>query len=85
MQEKILCVEWEDAGYNSGYYDKKRPEEFEPVLTKTVGHLVRRTKRAIILSTDRFYDTKGKRDDDRHISIIPKKMIKTVFRMERGN
>jgi len=77
MKEKIICVDWEDAAYNSGYYDKKNPEDFEPVLTKTVGHLVKRTKKAIILSQDRFY--RGKKiDDDRHIGIIPIKMIKKI-------
>ena len=74
MKERIVCVEWDDAAYNSGYYDPKIPEDFEPVRTRTVGHLVRKTKDTVIVSQDRFY--KGeKRDDDRHIGTIPKKMI----------
>lgn len=76
-KEKVVCVEWEDAVYNSGYYDKKTPEDFQPVLTKTVGHLVKRTAKSIIISQDRFYKN-NKIDDDRHIGIIPKKMIKKI-------
>lgn len=77
-KEKMVCVEWEDAMYNSGYYDKKSPEEFTPTLTRTVGHLVKRTGEAILVAQDRFYDSKGKPGDDRHIGVIPKKMIKKV-------
>ena len=78
MKEKMVCIDWEDAAYNSGYYDKKTPEEFIPVHTISVGHLVKTTTKAIILSQDRFYDGKGKPEDDRHIGVIPKKMIKKI-------
>ncbi len=82
MKEKILCIEWEDAAYNSGYYDKKTPDDFTPVKTRTVGHLVERKSKAIILSTDRFYKVDGKVDDNRHISIIPKKMITKITELK---
>lgn len=78
MKEKVVLVEWEDASYHSGYYDKKSPEDFKPVLTRTVGHLVKKTSKAVIVSQDRFYNSKSKPDDDRHIGIIPKKMIKSI-------
>ena len=26
MKEKIVCVEWDDASFNQGYYDKKSPK-----------------------------------------------------------
>ena len=81
MKEKIVCVEWEDASYNSGYYDKKSPEDFEPVLTKTVGHLVKRTAKSVIVSQDRFY-RKSKIDDDRHIGVIPKRMIRKITELK---
>jgi len=81
-KERIVCIEWEDASYNSGYYDKKSPEDFEPVFTRTVGHLVKRTAKSVIVSQDRFYRS-NKIDDDRHIGIIPKKMIKQII--ELGN
>ncbi len=48
MKEKIICIEWEDAAYNSGYYDKKDTEgNFEPYLTRTVGHLIKKTPKAV--------------------------------------
>mgnify|MGYP001593601685 CR=1 FL=1 len=81
MKEKIVCVEWEDAGYISGYYDRKTPENFEPVLTRTVGHLIKRTSKSVIVSQDRFYK-KNKIDDDRHIGIIPKKMIRRITELK---
>jgi len=78
MKDKIVCVEWEDAASNSGFYDKRRPEDFEPILTKTVGHFIKKTKKCIIVSQERFYDSKGKPNDDRHIATIPQKMIRRV-------
>ena len=78
-KEKMVCVEWEDAASCSGYYDKDVPHKFEPVATRTVGHLVRSDKKGVVLSQDRFYDHNGKIDDDRHLSIIPKKMIKHII------
>lgn len=79
MKERIVCVEWEDASYNSGYYDKKDTDTFNPVLTRTTGHLVSNTRKSIILSQDRFYDSKGNVTDERHISTIPKKMVRRVI------
>ena len=84
IRERIVCIEWEDAAYNSGYYDKKTPEDYEPVLTRTVGHLVKKTKKAIIVSQDRFYNGE-KIDNDRHLGIIPKKMIRRVSYLEGVN
>lgn len=81
-KERIVRVVWEDASYSSGYYDKKEPERFEPVLAKTVGHLVKRTNKAIILATERMYDNKGKITDERHINTIPNKMIKKIIYLE---
>uniref|UniRef100_A0A6M3J9S5 Uncharacterized protein n=1 Tax=viral metagenome TaxID=1070528 RepID=A0A6M3J9S5_9ZZZZ len=78
MKERIVCIEWEDAAYNSGYYDKKSPEDFTPITTRTVGHLVRRTPKSLIVAQDRFYKPDGKPEDDRHIGIIPRKMIKKI-------
>ncbi len=83
MREKIVCVEWDDATYNSGYYDKKTPEEFAPTFTKTVGHLVKSDRKSVTVSVDRFYKN-GKIDDDRHITIIPKKMIRKVIELKES-
>ncbi len=82
-RQKIVCVEWEDSSYVSGYYDKDKPDNYNPVFTRTVGHLVRKTKIAIIVSQDRFYDkTEKKPEDDRHISVIPKKMIRRIRELQ---
>ena len=85
MKEKIVCVEWEDACSNSGYYDKRRPEDFEPVLARTVGHFITRTKSAVIVAQERFYDNKGKPESERHIITIPKKMIRKVMELNSNN
>ena len=82
MKEKILCIEWEDATYNSGYYDKEKPNDYKPVLTKTVGHLVMRDRRYLVLSQDRFYNKDNKPEDARHLSTIPKKMIKKIIELK---
>lgn len=83
MKEKILCVEWDDAAYNSGYYDKKDTTgDFEPAFTRSVGHLIKRDKKAILLSTDRFYDSGNKITNNRHISIIPRKMIRRILEVK---
>jgi len=82
MKEQIVCIEWEDAASNSGYYDKTKPEDFVPVRTRTVGHVVSRGKKAIIVSQDRFYSPGGKVEDDRHISIIPRGMIRKVTELK---
>ncbi len=82
MKEKMVCVEWEDASSNSGYYDKRRPEDFEPILTRTVGHFIKKTKKGIIVSQERFYDSKSKPEEDRHIVTIPNKMIKRIIHLE---
>lgn len=79
MKDKFVCVEWEDASFVSGYYDKREPGEYEPILTKTVGHLVYKTAKAVIVAQDNFYDPKGELTDSRHLTIIPKKMIKQII------
>ena len=62
MKEKIVCVEWGDACYHSGYSSTAKPEDLEPMPTRTVGHLVKRTKEAVIVAQDRFYLANGKVD-----------------------
>lgn len=81
MKERIVCVEWEDASFASGYYDRKSPKDFEPVLTRSVGHFIKKTKSGIIIGMERFYDDKRKPTDDRHITTIPKKMIRRIIEL----
>ena len=77
VKEKMVCIEWEDAYYNPGYYDREKPETLQPILTRTVGHLISNTKKAIVVSGDRFY-SKGRPEENRHIMVIPRTMIKVV-------
>ena len=84
MKEKIVCIDWEDASYNSGYYDEDKPEDFSPFPTRTVGHLVKKDKTAMVVAQDRFYKG-GKKNDDRRISTIPRKMIRRVVVLRETN
>ena len=78
MKEKIVCVEWDDASFNSGYYDERKPENFEPVLTRTVGFMIKTTSKAIILGIEKSDNREGQPPDDRHITTIPKKMVTKI-------
>lgn len=84
-RERIVCVEWDDASFNSGYYDKEIPNKFRPMKTKTAGFVVRSDKKVIVISHDRFYDEQGKVDDERHITTIPRGMIRKVTRLSGGS
>ena len=82
MKKKMVWVEWEDAAFASGYYDKNKPKEYEPVLTKSVGFVIKNTPKTIVISHDRFY-YEGKLDDERHITIIPKRMVKRIHELHK--
>ena len=81
MKERIVCVEWTDACYNSGYYDKK-DECFSPAKTKTTGFVVKSDRKCIILSHDRFYNEDGKLGEERHITTIPRAMIRKITQLK---
>ena len=81
MKEKIVCVEWDDASFNSGYYDAKDKEKFEPVKTKTAGFVVKSDRKSLIISHDRFYDEEGK-IDERYITTIPRAMIRKITELK---
>ena len=77
MRDEIVCVEWDDAGFNTGYYDKKNEDIHTPIIVRTVGHLIKKNKSVVILSTDRY--KYGESDgDERHISTIPRKMVRSI-------
>lgn len=78
MKEKIVCVEWEDAGFYRGSYDRDDPDFFIPVATKSVGHLIKSDKKRVIISMQRFYGADGESNDERYLNIIPRKMIKKI-------
>ena len=74
-KNKIVSIEWEDASYNQGYWDVKDPENFNVIHNNTVGHLIKINKEVVITSTDRW---RAPDDCHRHISTIPRKMIKKI-------
>ncbi len=75
--EKIVCIEWDDAGFNSGYYDKNNKDIHTPIIVRTVGHLIKKNKSVIIVSTDRYKYGESS-SDERHISTIPRKMVRSI-------
>ncbi len=81
MKERIVCIEWDDACFNQGYYNESEPERFEQVRTRSVGFIVKSTSKEVILSSERNY-VKEKIDGDRHINTIPKKMIKRIVQLK---
>ncbi len=83
MKERIACIEWEDASYDSGYYDKKDPERFDVVKVQSVGHIVKMDSKKVIIATDAYpiRDSKGDRDM-RHINTIPRKYITKIRYLE---
>ena len=81
MKDKIVCVEWEDASYDSGYYDPKDERRFNVIEVKTVGHIIKSDRTKIILAVDSFRVKDGDRDL-RNIHTIPKKMIKRIRYLE---
>ena len=82
MKEKIVCVEWDDASFNSGYYDKAAWVKFTPYRTKTAGFIVKSDRKCIVISHDRFYNEQGKVDDERHITTIPRAMIRKITELK---
>ena len=77
MKERIVCVEWDDAVSNNGYYNKDHPEKFNPIRCKTVGHLISKNKKAVVISSEAFED-----GDKRDIHTIPKKMVVKVTELK---
>ena len=70
---KIVEVNWTDACSTNGYYDKDHPEKNDPVICKTVGHLISKNKKAVVLASEYFDD-----GDKRHIHTIPRKMVNSI-------
>jgi len=81
QRSKIVCVEWEDASFSSGFYDKKDPKRFDPIPARTVGYLVKSDRAKVIVATEKFIDYEGV-EDLRHIHTIPRKLIKSIRRLE---
>ena len=52
--------------------------------TRTVGHLVKKSSKEVLVSVDRFYSPNDKLESDRHITTIPRKMIKKITYLKEG-
>ena len=72
-KKKLVCVDWEDASSNTGYYDKEKPDKVTTVNCKTVGYLLNKHKKVIRLGVEQFED-----GDFRHIHCIPKGMVRKI-------
>jgi len=81
MREKIVCVEWDDASFDSGYYDKQDISRYNTLKTKTSGFVIKSTPKEIIVATDSWTDSSGK-TEYRHITTIPKKMIRKIIELK---
>ena len=81
MKERIVCVEWDDASFDSGYYDKNDSRRYNQLKTKTSGFVVKSTPKEIIIATDSWADNSGE-TEYRHITTIPKKMIRKITELK---
>ena len=81
MKERLICVEWDDATYNSGIYDKDILKRYEQLKTKTVGQVIKSDRKKIIIGTDSWEGEDG-RSEYRHITTIPKKMIRRIIKLK---
>ena len=75
MKDKIVSIEWDDASSNSGYWDDHRLEDFSLVHNCSVGHLIRRDRKQVVIAMERW------RDGDRRYrttETIPRGMIKKI-------
>lgn len=75
--KKIICVEWDDAAFNSGYYDEDNKDLHHPIIVETVGHLIKKNKSVIIVATD-SYKYASRTKDERHITTIPRRMVRKI-------
>mgnify|MGYP001558154145 CR=1 FL=1 len=78
MKKEIVCIDWDDASYDSGYYEEDTPKRYDQLKTKTVGHVIKSDSKQIIVATDNWLNYDGK-SEYRHITTIPKKMISKII------
>ncbi len=83
MKEIMVRVEWDDASYDSGYYDKTELQRYTQLKTVTVGHLVRRDGKQVLVAMDKWKNSRNEYEY-RHISTIPKKMITRIVELKGG-
>ena len=76
-KERFICVEWEDASSNSGFYDPDNKELFNPVPCQTVGHLIKKDRQKVLVASERFFYSDNT-TDNRKIQTIPRKIVKRI-------
>jgi len=81
MKEKIVCVEWDDASFDSGYYDRNDTNRYSELKTKTSGFVIKSTSKEIIIGTDSWLNNSGG-TEYRHITTIPKRMVRKVTELK---
>jgi len=79
-KKKIVCVDWEDASSNSGYWSKKDTNEFSTVNARTIGYMVEKNKKMVKLCTENFED-----GGFRHVHCIPKGMVRKITVLSKGD
>ena len=73
QKKRVVCVEWEDASSNNGYYDPEYPDKTTTITTQSVGFLVEKNKKVVKLCTDGF-----EYGEFRHVHSIPKGMVRKI-------
>ena len=80
MKDKIVKVEWEDAVFSQDYYDGENLQKFNPLPASTVGYLIRKDRKMVILSQTRFHE--GVHLSDKFIHTIPRGMVTKITYLE---
>lgn len=81
MKERLVYIEWGDATYNSGYYDKGAPKRYGLTEAKTVGIVIKSDRKEVIVAQEYWLGEDGK-PVYRHITTIPKKMIRLIIKLK---
>lgn len=77
----MLKITWEDACFDSGWYDVSKTKRYEQLLTESIGFNIKETEDCIILGTDRWANEDGE-TQYRHITTIPRKMITKITELK---
>lgn len=78
---KVVEIEWFDAQTHSGYAeDIGKLEEWNPLLTKSIGYLLYEDKEKVILGFMIFQDEQ-EINCVKYCQMIPRKMIKKITKL----
>ena len=76
-KERFVCIEWEDASYNAGYYEETATTHFHLMPCMTVGHLIKAGRKEVILAMDEFED-----GDHRRTATLPRASVRKIRYLE---